>query len=157
MSSPALRIGQLAARAQVSTDTIRHYERLGLLPPAARGANGYRQYPASTLQRLTVIRNAVRCGFSLRELADFFARRRQNAPPCRRVHAVASEKLAALEAEIRDLQALRRAMRGMLADWDVRLAATPDGHAAHLLDSLASVPLARGHGLRPPRRRKASP
>jgi DNA-binding transcriptional MerR regulator len=152
MSSGQLRIGPLAAQAGVSSDTVRHYERLGLLPAPRRAPNGYRQYPESTLQRLTVIRNAVRCGFSLRELAGFFRSRQQNSPPCRRVHAVATEKLAALDAEIRELQVLRKAMRQLLADWDHRLAETPAGHPARLLDTLSSVHLAGVRRSRPPAR-----
>ena len=51
-----MRIGDLAAAAGVSPDTIRHYERTGLLPPAARSANGYREFPEEALERLRVVR-----------------------------------------------------------------------------------------------------
>jgi MerR family copper efflux transcriptional regulator len=155
MSSGHWRIGQLAAQANVSTDSVRHYERLGLLPAPRRAANGYRHYSPSSLQRLFVIRNARRCGFSLRELAAFFRSREQNAPPCRRVRAVAAEKLAALDREIVELQALRQAMRDMLAQWDRRLAETPTGQPARLLDSLANVHLTRSPRRQPPVRKDA--
>lgn len=153
MSSGLLRIGQLAAQANVSADSVRHYERLGLLPTPRRTANGYRHYPASTLPRLFAIRNARRCGFSLRELGAFFRSREQNAPPCQRVRAVAAEKLAALEREIRELQSLREAMRQMLAQWDQRLADTPTGQPALLLDSLADVHLTGSPRRQPPARK----
>jgi DNA-binding transcriptional MerR regulator len=143
MASRLLQIGQVAARAGVSPDTVRHYERLGLLPTPERARSGYRQYPDSTLRRLTVIKNALRCGFSLRELGAFFRQRQQQAPPCREVRAAAGRKLETLEQEIRTLQSLRTAMRKILAEWDDRLAATPDGRPAELLDSLSSARLGR--------------
>lgn len=139
MATAGWRIGELAARAGVSADTIRYYERLGLLPAAHRGENGYRRYQASSVQRLLAIKNARRCGFSLKELASFFRRRDQGAPPCREVRALASDKLAALEREIRELQSLRGAMRKVLGDWDTRLANTPAGRPAALLESLATA------------------
>ena len=139
MAATGWRIGELATRARVSADTIRYYERLGLLPPAHRAENGYRRYQPSAVQRLLAIRNARRCGFTLKELASFFRRREQGAPPCREVRALAADKLAALEREIRELQALRTAMRTVLGDWDTRLANTPAGRPAALLESLATA------------------
>ena len=67
----SMRIGQLAAKTDVTADTIRYYERLGLLPAPARTASGYRQYPDAAATRVRLIRNAVRIGFSLRDVARF--------------------------------------------------------------------------------------
>jgi MerR family copper efflux transcriptional regulator len=160
MATAGWRIGELAARARVSPDTIRYYERLGLLPAAHRSANGYRNYQASAVQRLLAIRNARRCGFTLKELAGFFRLRDQGAPPCREVRAMAAGKLAALEREIRELQSLRAAMRTVLGDWDTRLAKTPSGRPAALLESLATAiidPVNDGGAARPRRRTSLSP
>jgi predicted site-specific integrase-resolvase len=60
--SELLRIGQLAERAGVSADTIRHYDRLGLLPKTSRSAGGYRLFPPAVVQRVLLIRDAVRVG-----------------------------------------------------------------------------------------------
>lgn len=64
-----LRAGQLARRAGVSTDTLRHYERKGVLPIPRRTAKGYRQYPHQALERVRLIQRALAIGFTLDELA----------------------------------------------------------------------------------------
>jgi len=66
-SSKALRTGALAKATGVSADTIRHYERIGVLPRAARTESGYRVYPASALERVLVVQRALRIGFTLAE------------------------------------------------------------------------------------------
>ena len=68
---PFLSIGEVAARTGESRDTIRYYERAGLVPPPIRTAAGYRQYRAGIVNRLALIRNAQRFGFSLREIRGF--------------------------------------------------------------------------------------
>ncbi|MFP5247337.1 MAG: MerR family DNA-binding transcriptional regulator, partial [Thermoanaerobaculia bacterium] len=77
--------GALAKECGVSTDTIRHYERLGLIPAAVRGANGYRRFPPETAGRVLLIRRAVAIGFSLDELARILRQRDSGSPPCRNV------------------------------------------------------------------------
>src|SRR6266566_4957615 len=68
--SKPLRSGALAMAAGVSPDTIRHYERIGVLPPALRTEPGYREYPANALERVLVVRRAIGIGFTLAELAE---------------------------------------------------------------------------------------
>lgn len=130
-----------AARAcGLSTDTLRHYEKLGLLAVPARTANGYRQYPPRAIERVRVIQRALAVGFSLKELASVLHQRDRGAPPCRRVRALVGERLEALEERLRELTALRDEMRVVLREWDRRLAVTPPGQRALLLDMLASHP-----------------
>jgi len=71
-----VRSGELARLAGVSTDTLRHYERLGLLPKAQRTEGGYRQYTAQSLERVRLIRRALTIGFSLPELTVILKMRR---------------------------------------------------------------------------------
>ena len=80
-----LRCGEVAKRCGVSPDTVRHYERLGLLPRATRTAAGYRQYPDSACRRVRVVRGALRLGFTLRELGEVMVVRDGGGAPC---HAV---------------------------------------------------------------------
>jgi len=68
--SKTLRSGTLAKAAGVSPDTIRHYERLGILPRASRTESGYRMYPASAIERVLVVQRALQIGFSLAEPAE---------------------------------------------------------------------------------------
>jgi MerR family copper efflux transcriptional regulator len=71
MGDRFLRIGQIAARAGISPDTVRHYEHLGVIPSALRTAAGYREYSESALAHIRFVRNAVRFGFSLKQIGEF--------------------------------------------------------------------------------------
>jgi MerR family copper efflux transcriptional regulator len=135
MESKVLRSGELAGLAGVSTDLLRHYERIGVLPKAERGVNGYRAYPAGALRRVRVARRAVALGFTLQELARIFAVRDRGGAPCQTVRALAGEKLRQVEESLAELRALRRQLRTMLAEWDVRLRKSA-GKRAELLYGL---------------------
>jgi MerR family mercuric resistance operon transcriptional regulator len=132
----ALRIGQLAACTGVSVDTIRHYERLGLLAKAPRTDAGYRQYPLPAVDRIKLVRHALRFGFSLREVAGFLRVRASGGAPCRDVRVAADRILAAVDRRITELTAVRKEMRQTLREWDRRLSAAPTNQPARLLESL---------------------
>ena len=136
MATDDLTVGGVARACGVSPDTIRHYERKGAIPAAARAANGYRSYPAETVARVRRIRRAIALGFTLHELGRLFRQRAVGKPPCREVRAMAERKLAELETRIAEMQALRDALVDTVRTWDERLAQTPEGEAARLLDSL---------------------
>lgn len=138
-SPRALRIGELAASAGVSPDTVRHYERCGLLPRAQRSAGGYREFPADTVALLRTVRAALAVGFSIPELARILGERRNGGAPCRKVRALAADKLAEVERQQRELRAVRRALLALLADWDARLAGQPGDRPAHLLEHLSTL------------------
>jgi DNA-binding transcriptional MerR regulator len=143
MSAPAkkefLRAGELARLAGVSTDTLRHYERKGVLPSPRRSANGYREYPAEALARVALVRRALSVGFTLDELAQILRARARGVAPCREVRELAARKLAGVEERLRELRAVREELRSALADWDSRLAGTKAGERAGLLESLAAA------------------
>jgi MerR family transcriptional regulator, copper efflux regulator len=148
--SAGLSIGEVARRTGLSPDSIRHYERLGLIPVAPRSVGGLRVYPDSAVRRVQVVQAALAVGFTLRELAAAFAERRAGRPPCRRIHSLAKAKIGDVERRIRDLQQLREALVRTLRDWDERLA-HGDGPAG-LLDALADAPMT-GRAHETPRRR----
>jgi DNA-binding transcriptional MerR regulator len=131
----------LADASGVSADTLRHYERLGLLPGVTRTRAGYRRYPPDTLARVQLIQRALVVGFSLKDLASALGQRDRGGVPCQLVRKLVGERLAALEARLRDLIILRDEMRVVVQEWDARLAATPNGQRARLLDMLAGHPV----------------
>ena len=134
-----MRIGELAGVSGVSADTIRYYERINLMPKAARTAAGYRQYDGSAIDRVRLIQNALRFGFSLKQLAAFLAVRQAGGAPCKTVRAAGSQILEAIERQIVELTASRESVKEMLNLWDQRLSQTPDGRPARLLETLPAA------------------
>lgn len=128
--------GELSRLAGISSDTLRHYERLGVLPRPPRTNGGYRDYPASALNRVRLIQSALKVGFSLPELASILKMRDRGEIPCERVRAVAGHKLEEVKQQIRDLLSMRDQLERIVKDWDVRLAKTTKGKPARLLESL---------------------
>ena len=134
-----LRTSEVARLAGVSPDTIRLYERRGLLARPRRTANGYRQYPPAAAERVRLVRRALAIGFTLAELRLILVARDSGQAPCRAVRTLAAEKLEALETRLEDLRRLRDQIRRVLRDWDARLARTPRGERAGLLHALADL------------------
>jgi DNA-binding transcriptional MerR regulator len=132
-----LRIGALARASALSPDSVRHYDRLGLLPSLPRTAGGFRQYPNSALQRIRVIQAALAIGFTLEELQQVFRERAAGRPPCARVLQLAEHKLSELEDELLRLSQLRDALRGVIELWRARRRSIPADQPAGLLDALA--------------------
>jgi len=136
----ALASGELARLAGISPDTLRHYERVGVLAKPARSANNYRRYPESALGRVRLVRRALAFGFSLSELATLLGERDRGGQPCRKVRALAARKLESTERRLAELIRLRDDLKALLADWDQKLEAAPPGRLAHLLETLPPPP-----------------
>jgi DNA-binding transcriptional MerR regulator len=131
----------VARATGVSTDTLRHYERKGLLPNVTRTSAGYRRYTDATIQRVLLIQRALVVGFSLADLKRVLAVRDQGGAPCRSVRALVGDRLDALVERIRQLIALRDELRALMVEWDARLSKTPQGARAHLLETLGTKPV----------------
>jgi DNA-binding transcriptional MerR regulator len=101
-----MRISELARRTGVTVHALRHYERLGLLQPA-RSASGYRDYPESMRREVVFIAMARRIGFSLPAIAELLPAYRAGRLSIRRMTDALEERVAAIDAEIAKLQALR--------------------------------------------------
>jgi DNA-binding transcriptional MerR regulator len=134
-----LRSAQLARLAGVSADTLRLYELKGLLPPARRAPNGYREYPPEACTRVRLVRRALALGFTLDELASIVKVRDRGGAPCAEVRALAAGKLALLEDRLAEMQESCDRLRSVLTHWDALLAATPRGGRAALLDALEGL------------------
>lgn len=110
-----LTIGQLAARAGVKVETLRYYERRGLLPAPPRSPGGYRLYPDGELARIRFIKRAQSLGFSLREIAELLCLRLDPQSTCRQVRAQARAKIADIDRKVAALREVRQALAKLAA------------------------------------------
>ena len=130
-----LHSGELAALAGVSTDTLRHYERKGVLPAAPRATNGYRVYQVEALDRVRLIRAALRLGFTIDELSRVLRVRATGGFPCKEVRGMAVARLRDLRERQKELTRMVGELERLIRDWDRRLRKS-NGGPAHLLESL---------------------
>ncbi|MFN2567464.1 MAG: heavy metal-responsive transcriptional regulator [Gemmatimonadaceae bacterium] len=109
-----MRIGEVAQRADVNVQTLRYYERCGLLPAPTRRPSGYREYSAETVRLVRFIKRAQGLGFSLRDVGELIALRRDPSLNRVAVRAVAARKVADVAARIRRLMAMKRALEQLV-------------------------------------------
>jgi len=114
MTGP-LTVGQLAARAGVRADTIRYYERVGLLPEPTRTGGDHRRYGAADLDRMLFIRGAQRLGLRLAEIRGLLAVRDTGECPCGEAGTLLTEHIGEIDREIDRLSRLRAELSGMVA------------------------------------------
>lgn len=112
-------IGVVAKLSEVNIQTIRFYERKGLVLPEARSDSGYRQYTEDAVRRVRFIKHAQEIGFSLREISELLALRIDDATTCASVRNKAEEKIADVEDKIRKLEQIRGALNGLVAQCDI--------------------------------------
>ena len=127
-----LTIGGLAKEAGVHVETIRYYQRRGLVDEPARPAGGIRRYGAATAARIGFIKRAQEIGFSLDEVMELL--RLERTPGCRDARDIAAKKLAGVEARIADLQRVRRVLASLIAECNAggeRRCAIIDSLAVH--------------------------
>jgi len=155
-----LHSGKLARIAGVSPDTLRHYERVGVLARPTRASNGYRRYPLESIERLRLVRRAMDVGFTLEELGRVLRARERGVFPCREVRRLAALKLEELTTRLGELERLRDELARTLSEWDERLEGISPGEPAHLLEAfsngnrIAEIPRRRRVQGVPPRARK---
>lgn len=116
-------ISEVARACGISSDTLRHYEKRGLIRPPVRTAAGYRRYDDEDIVRIQQIRRALSLGFKLRELGVIFTIRRRGDAPCRKALGILEERLTELERKLEELVALRETMRMTVSDWRARVEA----------------------------------
>lgn len=108
-------IGRLADKAGVNIDTIRYYERNGLLPPPQRRPSGYREYREADVERLRFIRRAKELGFTLGEITELLSLSSDRGGDMRGVKRKAEQRLEQVERRIEELQRVRRGLRKLIA------------------------------------------
>jgi DNA-binding transcriptional MerR regulator len=117
MSEKPLLIGRLAKLSGVTPDTIRFYERRGLLPKPSRTASGYRVHNAAALNQVRFIRKAQSLGFSLDEIRRIISLRGQGRETCRCVIAMAEATLAETETKLKELRQFKDTLATNLTRW----------------------------------------
>ncbi len=140
-----LRIGELAARSGVTRKAIRFYEAAGVLPPPARGPNGYRLYRSEAVGLLQFIKQAAGLGLTLVEIRDIIAIRQGGRPPCAHVRGLLQEKAVELDRKLKDLLDVRRRVRRSLAAWK-RAPATNAAVCPHIEARMSISPSRRRSG-----------
>ncbi len=109
-------IGQLAKQAQVGIETIRYYERRGLLPDPPRRASGYRQYTPDAVSRLKFILHGKQLGFSLTEIAELLALRVDPETSCSQVRSRAEAKISDVHGKIKALLRIEQALTKLVVE-----------------------------------------
>lgn len=125
-------IGQLAKAAGVNVETIRYYERRGLITQPPKPAQGYRTYPKATLARILFIMRAQELGFTLEEIANLLVLGESH---CSEVQELAEGKLVSVRAKINDLHRLER----VLAELVTQCRSTPENAACPIVESLQPI------------------
>lgn len=135
-----LLIGELAKTVGVSADTLRHYERKGVISAPVRSAKGYRLYAPEAVERVHLVRRALAVGFHLDELATILTEREKGGTPCRQVFSMATSKLEDLEDRIVEMQNLRDELQKLVIDWDEKLVENESNNKpAFLLETLIAA------------------
>ena len=110
-----MKIGELARQADVAIDTVRYYERQGLLPAPERTQSGYRTYGADDVARLRFVRRAKTLGFTLEEIGDLLALSGRREDDMAGMKAAAIQKLADVDARLAELQRVRAGLETLVA------------------------------------------
>lgn len=130
-------IGQLAQAAEVNIETIRYYQRQGLLEEPDRPAQGYRRYAPHQLRRLRFIRRAQALGFTLAEVGDLL--RLQTGRRCTDTRGLATRKLQLIDQRMADLAAMRQTLADLVQQCD----AEGVGDVCPVIDALSGAPKSR--------------
>ena len=136
MDVTGMRISQLAQRASVNVQTVRYYERRGLLDDPRGRERGYREYTDATLERLRFIKRAQELGFTLAEIGELLTLRLDRHTTAADVKARAEEKIAEIEAKLRDLERIRHALTHLARQYHSGRGPVSD---CPLLDELGAI------------------
>ena len=121
-NSVGLQIGAVASRCGLTVDTIRFYEKQGLIAKPARSQGGFRLYEQGAVERLSFVSQAQTLGFSLDEIRELLLLRNAGAEACSHVHDLLDQKLTVIHAKITELRKLERHLREAKGRCDRELA-----------------------------------
>ncbi len=130
-----LTIGAVAQQAGVRIETLRYYERKGIVPRPPRTSSNYRVYPEETVRRVRFVKRAQELGFSLNEIKELLALRATRGATCEDVCRQALHKIGDIEEKIQTLQAMKQALRKLVKECDSANAPVSDCAILEALDS----------------------
>jgi len=128
----SLKIGEVAKASGIGIETLRFYEKSGLLDQPSRTGSGYRLYDPNVLDRLDFIKRAQVLGFSLDEIRKIIADRRAGQSPCAEVREIVRNRLAELDERMREMKRYRNELATALNEWEQR--GDVDGHVCGLIE-----------------------
>lgn len=130
-------VSELAKRAGVTAETVRHYTRSGLLAPKQQSQNGYRYYSDNDLARLIFVRKARLLGFGLKEITEILSMSEHGHSPCPRVREILEERLQDTRQKLKELKSLQVSIERVAKKWSDMPDGIPDGNAVcHLIEAL---------------------
>lgn len=139
MPADTLQIGDVAARAGVSVDTVRYYERERLLPSTRRSRGGFRLFGPDAVDRIRFIKQAQELGFALDEIRTML--RADGSAECRHVHDLLKARLAEVDERMRRMRAFRRQLATYLAECEHTLEREGEDAECPVVDEIAHRPL----------------
>lgn len=137
-----MRLIECARQAGVTTDTLRHYLRVGLVEADGRTENGYRTFSARSVARVRFIRGALALGFTLRDAGELVEMGQRGELPCPRARTLLDQRLAQQGRQLDEALRLHRRMQRAVTDWKRRPDGVPDGHSVcGLIEGFAQDPV----------------
>ena len=130
-----LTIGDVAKQAQVNIETLRYYERQGIVPKPPRTRSNYRLYPGDTVRRVRFVKKARELGFSLKEIKELLSLRATRGATCLDVRRQAATKIKQIDEKILSLQAMQNALRELVRQCAARRGSLSECPILESLDS----------------------
>ena len=133
-------VSELARRAGVTADAVRHYVRIGLLQPSRDPGNGYKLFEENDLQKLGFIRSARLLGYTLAEVSQILELSEKGLSPCPNVRLMIEKRIIENRKKIKELTALQKRMEGALLNWNSLPDKEPCGDSVcHLIESFSQL------------------
>ena len=121
----SMTIGKVARSSGVSIDTVRYYERQGLIPAPPRKESGYRIYTEETIRRILFIKNAQELGFSLKEISELLALRVESRRSCNEVMGITQQKIDEVSGKIKSLEGIKSVLEKLKGQCKARELTSP--------------------------------
>jgi len=133
-------VSELAGRADVTPDTVRHYVHIGMLNPERNPQNGYKLFSSADVSKLSFIRQAQSLGFTLAEIGEILTHSMKGDSPCPQVREVMLRRIVENKTKLDALNALQKRMETALEQWESMPNGQPDGDSVcHLIESMTEV------------------